>query len=463
MKFAVIDIETTGGLARRDKITEIAVVITDGTEIVDQFATLINPGRSIPSFITQITGITDDMVADAPFFYEIAKRLVEITENTIFVAHNVRFDYGFIKEEFRRLGYNFSKRQLCTVRLSRKIFYHLPKHNLEFLIGHFQIPVQQRHRALADALATKELLSLMLEEENSHMEIERMVNMGIRSSKLPLSITMDDIIALPEDTGIYYFKNKEGHILYIGKSKNIQKRVVGHFTRTTQKALTLQRMVHEIDFEVTGSELIALLKENEEIKRHLPEVNKAQRSTAFPYGIYRSQTVKGYTQLVVLPYSPLKNPKQGTLLRLFKSRETAKGVLASLIEAYGLCAKICGLERSKGHCFQYGIKKCNGACVEEEEVAVYNERAEEAALGISDRFERDFIIIDKGRNPEEKAIIWVQEGYCKGYGYVDDSMAISNREALIDMIDQRLLYTADVNAIVRRFIDKNKEARIIPC
>ncbi|MFZ1750838.1 MAG: 3'-5' exonuclease, partial [Saprospiraceae bacterium] len=152
--YAVVDIETTGGMAKRDRITEIAIVLYDGREIIDRYETLIQPDRSIPYEITRITGIDDAMVADAPRFYEVAKKVVEMTDNTIFVAHNVRFDYSFIKEEFATLGYTFTRRQLCTVVLSRKAFPGLKSYSLGNLIKHFDIKVQNRHRAMDDVLAT---------------------------------------------------------------------------------------------------------------------------------------------------------------------------------------------------------------------------------------------------------------------------------------------------------------------
>ena len=163
--YAIVDIETTGGKATRHRITEIAIVLHDGKKILDQWETLINPECYIPHGITELTGITQEMVQDAPKFYEVAKTIVEKTEKAIFVAHNVRFDYGFLREEFKRLGYTFSRRQLCTVRLSRKAFPGLRSYSLGKLIKHFGIKVNDRHRAMADTLATVELFEKILRQE----------------------------------------------------------------------------------------------------------------------------------------------------------------------------------------------------------------------------------------------------------------------------------------------------------
>src|SRR6188474_2326602 len=160
-KYAIVDIETTGGLVKRDKITEIAIVLHDGQNVIDQYQTLINPERSIPPYISTLTGITDDMVADAPLFCEVAKEIVLRTEGAVFVAHNARFDYGFLREEFSRLGYAFTRKQLCTVRLSRKLLPSLRSHSLDSLIRHYQLQVDNRHRALDDALATAEIFKIM--------------------------------------------------------------------------------------------------------------------------------------------------------------------------------------------------------------------------------------------------------------------------------------------------------------
>ncbi|HNG12479.1 MAG TPA: 3'-5' exonuclease, partial [Saprospiraceae bacterium] len=203
LRFAVIDIETTGGRADRDRITEIGIVITDGNTVFDSFESLVNPEMGIPPYITQLTGIDNEMVEDAPRFYEIAKKIVELTEDTIFVAHNVRFDYGFIQEEFRRLGYSFSKKKICTVVMSRKAFPGLKSYSLGNLIRYFNIPAERRHRALDDAQATSTLLSYILESQSTANEIYRLVRDLHQESLLPAELPADKINALPEVCGVY--------------------------------------------------------------------------------------------------------------------------------------------------------------------------------------------------------------------------------------------------------------------
>jgi len=236
-RFAIIDIETTGGLPKRDKITEIAIVIHDGKQIIEQFDTLINPERPIPPEITRITGITNDMVLHSPKFYEVAKQIVEMTEGKVFVAHNVRFDYGFIKEEFNRLGYTFTRRQLCTARLSRKAFPNLSSHSLGNLIRHFNIQVEHRHRALDDALAAAEIFVQTMRENQTLKATNKMISRGIKETQLPKNMSLDQLLELSENCGIYYFRNSYQKIIYIGKAINIQKRVFSTFSESRLKSI----------------------------------------------------------------------------------------------------------------------------------------------------------------------------------------------------------------------------------
>ena len=234
-KYAIIDIETTGGSANREKITEIAIIVHDGEKILDTYETLINPERSIPYFITQVTGISDKMVADAPKFYEIAKNIVTLTEGAIFVAHNVRFDYGFIQEEFKRLGFTYMRKQLCTVRLSRQAFPGLRSYALGNLIKHFNIQVKDRHRAMADAAATTLIFEKILALEVNQEKADMMVNQGIKENALPNGISLETLHKLPETCGVYYLHDNDGTVTYVGKSINIQKRLFEHFKDKTSK------------------------------------------------------------------------------------------------------------------------------------------------------------------------------------------------------------------------------------
>ncbi len=210
--YAIIDIETTGGRAQRDRITEIAIVLHDGEQVVQKWESLINPECYIPHGITELTGITQEMVQDAPKFYETAREIVELTQDAIFVAHNVRFDYGFLCEEFKRLGYTYSRKQLCTLRMSRQAFPGLPSYSLGKLAASLGVRLDNRHRAMGDASATAEIFRMILQKHQLREEIQVMINMGIRESKLPTGISLEKIHALPESCGVYYLHDENGNV-----------------------------------------------------------------------------------------------------------------------------------------------------------------------------------------------------------------------------------------------------------
>ncbi|HMP30327.1 MAG TPA: exonuclease domain-containing protein, partial [Saprospiraceae bacterium] len=249
--YAVIDIETTGGLPKRDKITEIAIILYDGHKEVGSFTSLINPERSIPPEITRITGITSTMVQDAPKFYEIAKTIVEMTEGAIFVAHNVSFDYNFLREEFAHLGYTYSRKQLCTVKLARKAFPGLKSYALGALINHFGIEVNARHRAYDDTRATTIILDKILHKSDQSENVNHLINQGIRETRLPENFTVEDLHALPETPGVYYMYNNYHRVLYVGKSINIKKRIMQHFADNRRKTDRMLQEVKDIDYVET--------------------------------------------------------------------------------------------------------------------------------------------------------------------------------------------------------------------
>jgi len=458
VRYAIVDIETTGGRAARDKITEIAVVVYEDGQIVETFESLVNPECYIPYGITQLTGITQEMVEDAPKFYEIAKQVVEVTAGAIFVAHNVRFDYSFIKEEFSRLGYTFSRRQLCTVRLSRQVFPGLPSYSLENLIRHFNIKVEQRHRALADAKATTELLQLILSQQSGVESLKKMVNLGIRESLLPQNLNLERLHDLPDVCGVYYFHDVQGNVVYVGKSINIQKRVAEHFADKTDKAGKLQQLVHDISYEHTGSELVALLLESEEIKRISPSVNRAQRQRNFPYLIHSYVNEGGYLCLNVTQVTA-KTRRQLQLVAEFPKLSHARGRLQYAMKAFELCGRFCNIQPGKGACFHFHLKQCRGACAGQEPPESYNERVLQAMEAMTTVFDRNFFILDKGRHTDEYAVILVEDGAYCGFGYVDRDSA-DDLNALRDVVRKRS-GNPETTRIIQRFVADNEAAKIV--
>jgi DNA polymerase-3 subunit epsilon len=446
--YSIIDIETTGLSPNREKITEIAIYVHDGEKVIDEFTTLLNPEIEIPYRITQLTGINNKMVKESPKFYEVAKRIVEMTEDTIFVGHNVHFDYNFIRKEFRELGYDYQRKKMCTARLSRKLLPGRRSYSLGKLCQELGIENPHRHRAFGDAKATLKLFEILLKVEKN---IEDISMHGLNTN-----LDRNLIDKLPQEPGVYYFHNDNGTIIYIGKSINIRERVLSHLTNNASKrAIEMRNEIADIGFELTGNELIALLLESNEIKKHTPRYNKAQRRTGFNCGLYYYKDVNGYLRLKID-----KNNLEQIPLTSFTSTLSAKSHLFMLAEAFNLCQKLCGLFDTTGACFQYNIHKCNGACIGKESQGLYNARVLQAIEPY--RFEeKNFIVIDKGRTQGEKSVIYVENGKYLGHGFIDfkynGAMGI---EMLKDCIrpfpDHR-----DVQQILKSFIKRNKVERII--
>ena len=457
--FAIIDVETTGGQPFTDKIIEIAIILHDGNQVVEKFETLINPERQIPANISALTGISNEMVREAPKFYEVAKRIIELTEDTIFVAHNVRFDYNFVKEEYKRLGYVFTKKQLCTVRLSRQTFPGLPSYSLGNLIKHFNIKVDARHRAMADTYATTlifEKILLLNEELSTTADI---ISLGIKESRLPQNLSVDKISNLPDECGIYYFHNKEGNVIYVGKSKNIRKRIIEHFADHTEKASKLQKIVFDISYEITGSELIALILEDVEIKRIKPEINKTQRKEVYPYTIQYFLDNEGYMRFGVAKNSA-SNRKKYQMIGEFARLPDAKARLIQVKSTFQLCANLCGLEYGNGACFDFKLGKCQGACCQQESFIEYNARVNEAISYLSRNLIGSFFIIEEARSNDEKAIIFVQNGKFYGYGYLDSNA--SNNPSELKQQVKKMTSTIDIQRIIYRYMNENKKIKLIP-
>ena len=456
--YAIIDIETTGGMPSRDKITEIAIAIHDGQKVIDTYETLINPETIIPFGITQLTGITQEMVEGAPKFYEVAKKIVEMTDKTVFVAHNVRFDYGFIREEFKRLGFTYSRRQLCTVRLTRNTFPGLGSYSLDNLIRHFKIPFRNRHRAMGDVEATTILFEKILAKEESENKMNDLINLGVKESRLPKNISLEKLHKLPEVAGVYYFYDSQGEVVYVGKSINVKKRVMEHFAKTTEKARKLQEFVDAISYEITGSELVALLFESYEIKRLRPRFNRAQRLRNFPYIIHQYTNEADYICLEVT--KPTAKVRKGLkVVAEYPKIASAKGYLARALNQFELCAYHCNIEARNQPCFNYHIKKCHGSCIEKEPPQDYNERVNEAIAYLLTVFEEDFIILDEGRTETEKSVILVEQGHYAGFGYMETE-EIMGEESLRNAI-KPVQGNAETAKIIRRFLAGKHKAKVI--
>lgn len=450
--YAIIDIETTGGQYNEEGITEIAIYKFDGHEVIDQLISLVNPEKPIQPFVVKLTGINNAMLRSAPKFYEIAKRIIEITEGCILVAHNTSFDYRILQTEFRRLGFDFKKQTLCTVELSKKLIPDQASYSLGKLVRALGIPMSDRHRASGDALATVKLFKMLLAKDVEKEILKSFVKTEIKNGMLPK--LLDIVENLPSKTGIYYIHNEKGNLIYIGKSKNIKKRVNQHFTGTNNKSKKIQRDVFAVNIEETGSELIALLKESEEIKINKPIYNRAQRKSIFQYALYLHKNEQGYLALTIEKADGRKKE-----ITSFSTLQEGKNFLFKITEKYNLCQKINGLYETKNACFQYKIKECNGACLNEELPKIYNERVQECIAENS--FENNnMVIIDRGRKLDERSAILIENGVYKGYCFYDLNYQINNINILKNILIP-MQHNRDVKTIIQTYLRKNKVYKVI--
>ena len=364
--YAILDIETTGGKYNEEGITEIAIYRHNGRDVTDQFITLVNPERTIQPFVEKLTGINTKMLRNAPRFFEVAKRIIEITDNCLIVAHNADFDYRILRTEFKRLGYSFERDSICTVSLSQALLPDLESYKLGKLSRSLGIPISDRHRAQGDALATVKLFELLLEKDSSKQILKSQIK-AIQTYQVP-SKYLSIIEQLPPATGVYYLHNAVGDIIYIGKSKNIQKRVRAHLTANDRKSQKIQKKLHNINFETTGSELIALLKEQHEIKKNQPQINKDGRYRLYPMGI-RIDRKSDYHQLVL---EQVRN--HNDYIVVVRNGRVAKNIMMKWMKTHQFCHKYSSLQDSDGACYGYKNNQCKGACLGDESPQNYNER-----------------------------------------------------------------------------------------
>ena len=450
--YAILDIETTGGQFNEEGITEIAIYKFDGHEIVDQFISLVNPEITIQPFVVKLTGINNAMLRSAPKFFEVAKRIIEMTNDSVLVAHNADFDYRILRTEFRRLGYDFNVKTLCTVELSKKLLPEQPSHSLGKLVRALGIPMADRHRANGDAMATVKLFKMLLDKDVSKEIVQQHIKFEIQKGIAPR--LMDIIDTLPSRTGVYYIHNEKGNLIYIGKSRNIKKRVNQHFTGTTSKCKKIQVEVYTVTYEETGSELIALLKESEEIKINKPIHNRAQRKSIFQFALYSETDENGYLNLVLQ-----KTDGRKKAITSYTSIQEGKNALFRITDTFKLCQKYTWLYQTKKECFQYKIKECDGACIGEVSAEEYNERVKEFISKNS--FENNsMILIDRGRNSSERSVILIENGIYKGYAFYDLNYQITNIEILKNILIP-MQNNRDTQNIIQSYIRKSKSLKII--
>ena len=420
--YAVIDIESTGGKYNEEGIMEIAIFKFDGTEIVDKFVSLINPERKIQAFVKRLTGIDEELTRLAPKFYEVAKRIIEITEDCIIVAHNAQFDYRLLKTEFSRLGYEYKRDTLCTVELSKKLLPDMQSYSLGKLTKSLGIALSNRHRAEGDAQATVKLLKIILDKDTEDSVVKTYVR---DTPKKQVDTKLLKLLeTLPKETGVYFFYDKDDNPIYVGKSNNIYKRVSQHFANVEARAKAMQQKISYVKYLLTGSELIALLKENEFIKKLQPEFNRALTKSKFSHGLYAKKDADGYMRLHISKVNSKAEP-----ITTFSSAKSAKGFLEQTTSAYELCLNKTSLGNTQKSCFKHSLKECHGACLGQEDPEEYNKRVNDLIDRYSFR-KKHLILVTKGRDPNEKSLVYIKEGNVIGVGFFELNLQITNLEIL---------------------------------
>ena len=428
--YSIVDIETTGSYAAANGITEIAIHVFDGTKVIEKYETLVNPGQPIPYFIQSMTGITDEMVADAPRFEQVAEKVYELLKDNIFIAHNVNFDYSFIKAHLRDAGYELNSRKLCTVRLSRKIFPGLISYSLGKLCNALGIPIYERHRAGGDTEATVKVFQLLLENDREK-HIEKSLQRNSKEAILPPHVPKTDFEQLPYTPGVYYFHNEKGKVVYVGKANNIRYRVNSHFSNNSQgrQKQNFMQHVHRISFQPCGTELMACILESAEIKKRWPVFNSSQKRWEDVYGIYTYEDQNGYLRLAID-----KNRKRLHPVTTFHYLVDGHALIRKLIREHELCPKLCFLQKDNGPCAGTGEQDCRGACEQTESPARYNKRVEKAIASLL--AQPSFAILDKGLGADDRSCILVVDGNFYGMGYIEADFQSNDLETLKDQLTQ---------------------------
>jgi DNA polymerase-3 subunit epsilon len=445
--YAIIDVETTGGSPMLDRVIEVAVFVFDGEKVIDQYATLINPRRPIDPYVTKLTGISEDMVKDAPLFEDIKERLLELTHENIFVAHNVKFDFGMIRQEFKRLGIDFNRKQLDTVNLARKVLPGFNSYSLGNICDSLGIEILDRHRAKGDAEATVKLLELILKNPNASKYIEIELSHGIDLDLLPPYLSKAEIEKLPEDAGVFYYKDEVGKVLYLDGSKNIRKKVITEFSGPAEgpERKRMFELMRSIDYELTGNELVAKLLAYKELKRLMPEFNKKPKVQAFTHGIFLDMDEGGFSQLKI---HPLEWPN-GELVLKFASKAVANKILGKIIK-----------ENNLHTWFALRSKMKELGTIDAKSQKSFNHNIEKAARKYLYR-QPSFFIIGAGIHPDENSAIWIENNVYKGFGFFNPELTEATPANLKEVIREDE-DDMEVQKIIRGQMRKLKNSKVVP-
>ncbi|MFV0305144.1 MAG: exonuclease domain-containing protein [Moheibacter sp.] len=451
--YAVLDIEATGGKMGEESIIEVAIYKYDGKKVIDQLISLVSPDREINAYVQKLTKITTKMVKTAPKFHELAKRIIEITDGTILVGHNVEFDYRMLKQEFKKLGYNYYRETLDTVKLSEKLFPNATSYSLGKLSKELGIPVSDRHRAAGDARATLELLKILLEKDSEKEIVKR--DSSVNSKPIePTGKFAKYYKDLPNTIGVFYFLCADGNVIYLSKTRNIAQGVRKQLNAKTSVGNIIRKTIDRVHYEETGDELISWIKENHEIKTLQPKLNATLKKIQFPYSICLREK-NGYKKIVI------RKTKKNEPNRLFLmvSLTSAQSLLSLITEEFELCPLLNEITKKGQKCFSYEIGECFGACVEEELSDSYNKRVNEFLDKINLK-NKNILLVGEGRKLGKSSFVWIKYGVCCGYGYYEFHHQIKNESQIKErMVSVRV--DPAIDSIIKGFLFTEKYREII--
>lgn len=447
-----VDIETTGTGVTYSRIIEIGILRIENNKVVKKFSSLINPETTLDPFISQFTGIRQEEVENAPTFYDLKDEILELLTNSVFAAHNVRFDYGFLRNEFKRYDIRFSSKHFCTIKLAKLLYPGMRNYNLDSIIENFQIKCKRRHRAFDDANAIWDLYRKSLHKIPKDTFIKAL-NIALKQPSIPLGINQKILDALPETPGVYILYGDKGMPLYIGKSVNIKDRVLSHFSSDylSQKDMKISREVKSIEALPTAGELGALFLESSLIKKYQPLYNRQLRLTRKLIALKKITDTNGFNTVKITNLDEVSIQSLEEVIGVFKSLKQLKDTLYEISKEYSLCHKLLNLEKTNKFCFSYHLGKCKGACLGKEHNLKYNLRFDEAFYKYKIKswpFAGPIIIKEKG----EKEEAFVIDKWCY-LGNLKDSYSINE-------LRTKYSFDYDKYKILRRFINNGKNIRI---
>ncbi len=452
--YAIVDIETTGGYAANNDITEVAIVLHDGQRVVERFETLIRPVRAIPRYIQVLTGITPRMVEDAPSFSEAAPRIAEFLKGHIFIAHNVNFDYSFLKHHLQEAGYELNNPKLCTVRLTKKVFPGLGSYSLGNLCRHFGIHIENRHRAGGDANGTAQLFDILM-ANGAITHIQTFIKKGAKEQSLPPNLPREDVEQLPYGPGVYYFHDQKDRVVYVGKAKNLKYRVRSHFTHNGggRQRQDFLRTIHRVSYQSCATELMAFIFENIEIRRLWPPFNYSQKSFQNVYGLYIFEDQAGYQRLAID-----KKRKNLQPVYSFGLLDEGRRMLRHLAAEFSLCPTLCFMQSDSQPCTGIEAGHCKGACEKKESPKKYNKRVAKAIAYLNESLPT-FAVVDEGLQQGEKSCILIEKGKFYGMGYVPEDVSLEDVEELKSRLSQ---YPENdyIRGLIYTFCEKQPEKKI---